>query len=99
MPPDSARRREIQVQGVRVLETLFPLRRIARHPRHEGGIQGRADRPAHGQGAAGGGPGPRPACRSRAFKWLTRSAVPRHREINDHLARKICRDLGVKDPK
>ncbi len=28
-----------------------------------------------------------------------RSAVPRHREINDHLAQKICRDLGVKDPK
>ena len=26
-----------------------------------------------------------------------RSAVPRHREINDILARKICRDLGV-DP-
>ncbi|MBL4820907.1 MAG: type II toxin-antitoxin system HicA family toxin [Gammaproteobacteria bacterium] len=25
----------------------------------------------------------------------TRSAVPRHREINDHLARKICNDLGV----
>ena len=23
------------------------------------------------------------------------SAVPRHREINDFLARKICRDLGV----
>jgi mRNA interferase HicA len=28
-----------------------------------------------------------------------RSAVPRYREINDHLARKICRDLGVEDPK
>jgi mRNA interferase HicA len=28
-----------------------------------------------------------------------RSAVPRHNEINDHLARKICRDLGVGDPK
>ncbi|MFM7273392.1 MAG: type II toxin-antitoxin system HicA family toxin [Gammaproteobacteria bacterium] len=27
-----------------------------------------------------------------------RSAVPRHSEINDHLARKICRDLGVPDP-
>ena len=27
-----------------------------------------------------------------------RSAVPRHREINNHLARKICRDLGVDDP-
>jgi mRNA interferase HicA len=24
-----------------------------------------------------------------------RSAVPRHNEINDDLARKICRDLGV----
>ncbi|MFH1266118.1 MAG: type II toxin-antitoxin system HicA family toxin [Planctomycetota bacterium] len=26
------------------------------------------------------------------------SAVPRHREINDFLARKICRDLGVPSP-
>ncbi len=26
------------------------------------------------------------------------SAVPRHREINDFLARKICRDLGVQEP-
>jgi len=24
-----------------------------------------------------------------------RSAVPRHREINDNLAKKICRDLAV----
>ena len=24
-----------------------------------------------------------------------RSAVPRHTEINDHLARKICKDLGI----
>lgn len=24
-----------------------------------------------------------------------RSAVPRHSEVNEHLARKICRDLGV----
>jgi len=24
-----------------------------------------------------------------------RSAIPRHTEINDHPARKICRDLGV----
>ncbi|MSO23680.1 MAG: addiction module toxin, HicA family [Acidobacteria bacterium] len=24
-----------------------------------------------------------------------RSAIPRHSEIEDHLARKICRDLGV----
>jgi len=23
------------------------------------------------------------------------STVPRHREINDHLARKICRDLQI----
>jgi mRNA interferase HicA len=28
-----------------------------------------------------------------------RSAVPRHNEINDHLARKICRDLGVAELK
>jgi mRNA interferase HicA len=27
-----------------------------------------------------------------------RSAVPRHGEIDDHLARKICRDLGIPDP-
>ncbi len=27
-----------------------------------------------------------------------RSAVPRHSEINNHLARKICRDLGVPEP-
>ncbi|TAM56527.1 MAG: type II toxin-antitoxin system HicA family toxin [Acidobacteria bacterium] len=26
------------------------------------------------------------------------STVPRHREINDFLARKICRDLGVSEP-
>lgn len=26
------------------------------------------------------------------------STVPRHREINDFLARKICRDLGVPEP-
>jgi mRNA interferase HicA len=24
-----------------------------------------------------------------------RSAVPRHTEINEHLARKICKDLGI----
>jgi mRNA interferase HicA len=24
-----------------------------------------------------------------------RSSIPRHNEINDHLARKICKDLGV----
>jgi mRNA interferase HicA len=27
-----------------------------------------------------------------------RSAVPRHTEGNNHLARKICRDLGVPEP-
>lgn len=27
-----------------------------------------------------------------------RSAVPRHAEINNHLARKICRDLGIAVP-
>jgi mRNA interferase HicA len=27
-----------------------------------------------------------------------RSAIPRHTEINNHLARKICRDLGVAEP-
>ena len=26
------------------------------------------------------------------------SAIPRHREINEHLARKICRDLEVPPP-
>ena len=26
------------------------------------------------------------------------SAVPRHSEINDYLARKICRDLKVPEP-
>ncbi len=26
------------------------------------------------------------------------TAIPRHREINDFLARKICRDLDVKEP-
>lgn len=26
------------------------------------------------------------------------STVPRHREVDDFLARKICRDLGVLDP-
>ena len=28
-----------------------------------------------------------------------RSAIARHREINELLARKICRDLGVQEPK
>ncbi|MBI3523363.1 MAG: type II toxin-antitoxin system HicA family toxin [Betaproteobacteria bacterium] len=28
-----------------------------------------------------------------------RSAVPRHNEINKHLAVKICRDLGIPAPK
>ena len=27
------------------------------------------------------------------------SSIPRHREINDFLARKICRDLQVPEPK
>ena len=27
------------------------------------------------------------------------AAIPRHREINEFLARKICRDLQVPDPK
>ena len=26
------------------------------------------------------------------------SSVPRHREVEENLARKICRDLGVPDP-
>ena len=26
------------------------------------------------------------------------SAIPRHHEINDFLARKICRDLGIPEP-
>jgi predicted RNA binding protein YcfA (HicA-like mRNA interferase family) len=26
------------------------------------------------------------------------STVPRHREINDYLARKICRDLEIPEP-
>jgi mRNA interferase HicA len=26
------------------------------------------------------------------------TAIPRHREINDFLARKICRDLGIPLP-
>jgi len=26
------------------------------------------------------------------------STVPRHREINEHLARKICRDLAIPEP-
>jgi mRNA interferase HicA len=26
------------------------------------------------------------------------SSVPRHNEISDHLARKICRDLGIPPP-
>jgi mRNA interferase HicA len=27
-----------------------------------------------------------------------RSAIPRHNEIDEHLARKICKDLGVEPP-
>ena len=26
------------------------------------------------------------------------TAIPRHREIDDFLARKICRDLGIPEP-
>jgi predicted RNA binding protein YcfA (HicA-like mRNA interferase family) len=26
------------------------------------------------------------------------SALPRHREVNEFLARKICRDLGIPEP-
>ena len=26
------------------------------------------------------------------------STIPRHREVNEFLARKICRDLGVAEP-
>ena len=26
------------------------------------------------------------------------SVIPRHREVNDHLARKICRDLEIPEP-
>jgi len=26
------------------------------------------------------------------------STIPRHREINDFLAKKICRDLSIKEP-
>jgi len=29
---------------------------------------------------------------------IKRSSVPRHTEINNHLARKICRDLGIPEP-
>lgn len=40
---------------------------------------------------------------SRHSVYVNRSvgkatAVPRHREINDFLARKICRDLDVTEP-
>ncbi len=41
---------------------------------------------------------------SRHSWWLNpeqnkRSSVPRHTEIKDHLARKICNDLGVRPVK
>jgi mRNA interferase HicA len=26
------------------------------------------------------------------------TSVPRHREVNDFLIRKICRDLGIREP-
>jgi len=40
---------------------------------------------------------------SRHSVYVNRAArrtttVPRHREINEFLARKICRDLGIRDP-
>jgi mRNA interferase HicA len=40
------------------------------------------------------------ACHSWWYQTQSRkrSAVPRHNEINNHLARKICRDLGVPEP-
>jgi mRNA interferase HicA len=28
----------------------------------------------------------------------TRSAIPRHNEVNDYLVKKICKDLGVPQP-
>jgi mRNA interferase HicA len=28
-----------------------------------------------------------------------RSAIPRHMEVSDILARKICKDLGIEPPK
>ncbi|OHA80901.1 MAG: addiction module toxin, HicA family [Candidatus Yonathbacteria bacterium RIFCSPHIGHO2_01_FULL_51_10] len=38
------------------------------------------------------------ASHSVFFNAITRrvSTVPRHAEINNHLAQKICRDLGIK---
>ncbi|MHB8764912.1 MAG: type II toxin-antitoxin system HicA family toxin [Deferrisomatales bacterium] len=27
------------------------------------------------------------------------TTIPRHREVNEHLARRICRDLGVEAPR
>jgi mRNA interferase HicA len=41
---------------------------------------------------------------SRHSWWLNpalnqRSAVPRHTEINDNLARKVCKDLGIPKPR
>jgi predicted RNA binding protein YcfA (HicA-like mRNA interferase family) len=33
------------------------------------------------------------------FALKKTSSVPRHREINDFLARKICRDLGIEEIK
>jgi mRNA interferase HicA len=35
----------------------------------------------------------------RQIETNRRSAVPRHNEIDDHLARKICRDLGIPEPR
>ena len=40
----------------------------------------------------------------RHSKWKNRhsgemTAVPRHREIKEFMARKICKDLGIIEPK
>ncbi len=32
-------------------------------------------------------------------KLNRRTAIPRHSEIDPHLARKICKDLGIKAPR
>lgn len=36
---------------------------------------------------------------NRAEQERKTSAVPRHQEIKTNIARKICRDLGVPEPK
>ena len=37
--------------------------------------------------------------RAVTFSNNRRSSVPRHNEIGDHLAHKICRDLDIAEPK